>query len=121
MSKHTTYRGTSIDMDAMRRENEHVVAMGNGNVNAKGDLLARGGAIAKTADQIARENHRVLSTLSHGSLKERLPENAIEDVLKPAVTPTPTPTPTPVKATVRKIKETELPSGDIVIGEDDAS
>ena len=113
MSKHTSYRGATIDMEAMRRENEKVPALGNMNVNAKGDKLARGGAVAKTADQLARENHRVQSAVIQTGLKGPLPTSPATVEQKQV---------TPVKATVKKTVEKELPSGDIVIEEDkDAS
>lgn len=109
MTRHVTYRGTTIDMDTMRRENEKVPALGNMGVNAKGDKLARGGTIAKTADQIARENHRVQSSIVHTGLKGPLPESTAT-VIEPVKTP--------VKSTAKKTKETELPSGDIIIEDD---
>ena len=113
MSKHVTYRGTTIDMDSMRRENEKVPAIGNMKVNAKGDQI-KGGLVTKTADQIARENHRVQSTIIHTGLKGPMPEAPVS---------VKTPIKVPVKATVKpakipKTKEVELPSGDIIIEED---
>lgn len=111
MSRHVTYRGATLDMDSIRRENEKVPAMGNMKVNAKGDQV-RGGTVTKTADQIARENHRVKTTVVSSSLKgpvDELPGVSIEEPKKP------------VKATVKaavKTKEVELPSGDIAIEED---
>ena len=65
MAKHTSYRGSTIDMDSMRRENEKVPAIGNMSVNAKGDKIS-GGVVTKTASQIARENHRVQTTIVQG-------------------------------------------------------
>lgn len=112
MSRHVTYRGASIDMDAMRRENEKVTALGNMNVNARGDQLARGGSIAKTADQIARENHRVQSAIIQTGLKGPMPESPAT-VIKETIKPT-TQKPVPKK----QAKETELPNGDIQV--DDA-
>jgi hypothetical protein len=113
MSKHTSYRGATIDMEAMRRENEKVPALGNMGVNAKGDKLARGGTVAKTADQLARENHRVQSAVIQTGLKGAVPASPAVVEQKQV---------TPVKATVKKTVEKELPSGDIVIEEDkDAS
>jgi hypothetical protein len=109
MTRHVTYRGTTIDMDTMRRENEKVPALGNMGVNAKGDKLARGGTIAKTADQIARENHRVQSSIVHTGLKGAVPASPAT-VIEPVKTP--------VKSTAKKVKETELPSGDIIIEDD---
>jgi len=36
---HTSARGRAIDMNALRLKNEHVRAVGNMNVNARGDLI----------------------------------------------------------------------------------
>lgn len=111
MSRHTTYRGTTIDMDSMRRENEKTPALGNMNVNAKGDSVGRGSTITKTADQLARENHRVQSTITHSGLKGPVPTSPVDIDAPKSV---------PVKPTVaKKVKETELPSGDIVIEDAD--
>ena len=115
MSRHTTYRGVTIDMDAMRRENEKVVALGNMRVNARGDQLGKNGTITKTADQIARENHRIPQAIAHVGLKGDMPEGGPNiEGNKPASTP--------VKPTSKKVaKETELPNGDIVVDDDNAS
>ena len=109
MSKHTTYRGATIDMDSMRRENEKTPALGNMGVNAKGDKMGRGGTVTKTADQIARENHRVQTSVVRSGLKGPVPDSPAVVEQKQV---------TPVKATVKKTKETELPSGDIIIEDD---
>ena len=112
MSKHTTYRGSTMDMDSLRRDNEKTPALGNMGVNARGDKLGRGNTVAKTADQLARENHRVQSAIVHTGLKGEVPESSV-------VLEQPKQTPVPVKATVaKKTKETELPSGDIIVEED---
>jgi len=108
MSKqHTTYRGNKINMDVMRRENEKVPAIGNMKVNAKGDQIS-GGNITKTADDIARERHRVQSVLVNSGLKGPQPTSNVNlDVAKPAA-----------KTTTKTAKEKELPNGDIVIDND---
>jgi predicted small lipoprotein YifL len=105
MSKHTSYRGVTIDMDSMRRENEKVPAIGNLNVNAKGDSIGRSGTVTKTADQIARENHRVKTMVTATGLKGPLPQSA--EIVPPNT-----------KVTPKKTKETELPSGDIIVEDD---
>ena len=105
MSRHTTYRGTTIDMDSIRRENEHVTALGNMRVNAKGDQIS-GGVVTKSADQIARENHRVQTSIIRSGLKGPITE--AEPVLEKKKVP--------VQATT-KAKEQELPNGDIIIDE----
>lgn len=106
MSKHVSYRGVTIDMDSIRRENEKTTAIGNMKVNAKGDQI-KGGKVTKTADQIARENHRVQTAIVNKGLKGPVPTppaNLIENKPKEKKAP--------------KTKETELPSGDIIIEED---
>lgn len=112
MSRHVTYRGTTLDMDSIRRENEKVPAIGNMKVNAKGDQISAG-RVTKTADQIARENHRVQSTVVNTGLKGAIPKANIP-VLE-------APKPTKVARTTKPMKEVELPSGDIVMKEDDES
>lgn len=111
MSKHVTYRGTTMDMDSLRRENEKVPAIGNMKVNAKGDQLTRGGSVAKTAEQIARENHRVQSVIVNSGLKGPVPTVPEAKPVAPVAKPLQT---KPVKT-----KETELPSGDIIIEGDE--
>lgn len=108
MSKHISYRGITIDMDSLRRENELVPAIGNYRVNAKGDQINRG-VIIKTADQIAKENHRVQTAVVNTGLKGKQPDTTgiSVDPKKPESTPS--------KATVKKTVERELPSGDIII------
>jgi len=108
MAKHVTYRGVTIDMDSLRRENEKTVAIGNMKVNAKGDQINRG-MVTKTADEIARENHRIKSAIVNTGLKGPVPAT-------PEIKPQVKTNPVPVKET--KKKETELPSGDIIIEED---
>lgn len=110
MSRHTTYRGTTLDMDSIRRENEKVPAIGNMKVNAKGDQI-NGKMVTKTADQIARENHRIQSTIVNTGFKGPMP----------TAVPVPQPKKIPQKATGPapvKTKEVELPSGDIIIESD---
>lgn len=109
MSKHTTYRGTTIDMDTIRRENEKTIALGNMSVNARGDRVEHG-VITKTADQMARENHRIPTAILRTGLKGPIDETPIVEAPKAASKPV-------AKQAVRK--EKELPNGDIVEDTDD--
>ena len=106
MSRHTTYRGTTVDMDALRRENEKVPALGNMRTNARGDQLGKNGVVTKTADQIARDNHRVQSVVVSTGLKGKQPDS--KDLGLDA------------SRSVKPVQqvEKELPSGDIIIEED---
>lgn len=51
-----TYRGHELDMQALALQNENTIAIGNVKMNARGDLLGRGGIIVKTREQIVREH-----------------------------------------------------------------
>ncbi len=111
MSRHVTHRGLTIDMDSMRRDNEKVPAVGNTSVNARGDHI-RGGKVTKSADDIARERGRVQSVLVSTGLKGPMPTEVVETKVAPKA---------PVTATTKKVVEKELPSGDIMIGDDSAN
>ena len=110
MSRHVTYKGSTIDMAALSRENEKVTALGNMRVNAKGDQI-KGGQVTKTADQIARENHRTQSVIVTSGLKGKQP-------VAPDVQLTQPKKEVPPVAAVQQ--ETELQSGDIVVDDDTA-
>ena len=108
MSKHVSYRGTTIDMDTVRRENPTVPAAGNASMNARGDKI-KGGTITKTAEEMARERGREQSVLINTGLKGAMPT--------PPVAPVPMKQEVKEKV-IKKVKEKELPSGDIVVEED---
>jgi hypothetical protein len=91
-------------MESLSRENEKVPAVGNMKVNAKGDQINRG-LVTKTADQLAREHHRVQSVVVNTGLKGEQP--AAPDIQLEA--------PKPAKNVKAAIKEKELPSGDIIV------
>lgn len=112
MSKHVTYRGVTVDMDSLRRENEKVTAIGNMKVNARGDQI-KGGTVTKTADQIARENHRVQTVVVNSGLKGKLPKSP--EISMNASNDQKAAGKEPVKPTKSKGREVELPSGDIII------
>ena len=108
MAKHTTFRGVAVDMDGIRRENEHIVALGNARANARGDRLDELGRVAKTAEQLAREHHRGKTEVVNTGIKGPLPDDvgAAVDTGHRRQT---------VQAKPAKRAETELPSGDIVV------
>ena len=58
MSIHYTYKGKPVDMGALLMMNQHAVALGNANLNARGDVLGQGGEIIQTAEQIAEEYYQ---------------------------------------------------------------
>jgi len=50
-----TMQGRTVDIDKLRAANESVQAVGNMNVNARGDVIGAGGRIVKTKEQIMKE------------------------------------------------------------------
>ena len=54
-SKHFTARGKSIDMDQLRSIHGNKPAIGNAQVNARGDRLGTNGIVLKTQEQIEAE------------------------------------------------------------------
>ncbi len=58
MAKHTSYRGSIIDMDMLKYQNQHQVALGNAKLNARGDKIGTGGTIVKTREELIQEKER---------------------------------------------------------------
>ena len=50
-----TMQGRMVDIDQLRAANESVQAVGNMNVNARGDILGPGGAIVTPKEQIIKK------------------------------------------------------------------
>ena len=117
MSRHVTYRGATIDMESFRRENEKVTAIGNMKVNARGDQIDRG-IITKTADEIARENHRVQTAVIRTGLKGPQPKTDDLTIDTPKLSKIEKTSKT--VETKKNSKEVELPSGDIIIEGDNS-
>lgn len=56
-SQHRTASGQIIDMEALRLKNEHVIAIGNMKVNARGDEIGAGGVVIKDRNQRIAEHY----------------------------------------------------------------
>ena len=55
---HRTANGKAIDMDLLRQRNELTPAVGNANVNARGDQLGPGGKIIRTRDDALQDFYK---------------------------------------------------------------
>lgn len=53
----TTHKGKKLDMQALKEKNAKTIAVGNMKINARGDLLGKGGKILKTKEQLAAEKY----------------------------------------------------------------
>jgi|APFre7841882654_1041346.scaffolds.fasta_scaffold35887_2 hypothetical protein len=77
-AKHTTMRGEPIDMGALIARNESKIALGNANMNARGDIVGPGGIVLRTQEQIdeewrkARESQQQSESISN-DIKAPLP------------------------------------------------
>lgn len=54
-ARHLTMRGEAIDMASLASKNLATPALGNANMNARGDILGPGGVVLKTQEQIEAE------------------------------------------------------------------
>lgn len=60
MKKHTSYRGQKIDMEMLKFQNQYSIAVGNANMNARGDVIGRGGTIIKKREELLAEKEKEL-------------------------------------------------------------
>ena len=54
-----TAMGKQVDIDAIQHINSEVIAVGNMNVNARGDQLGPGGKVVKTRNEVMKENYKL--------------------------------------------------------------
>jgi len=53
--QYRSMQGKTVDMDLLRQKNELTPAVGNANVNARGDELGPGGKIIRTREQVLKD------------------------------------------------------------------
>lgn len=61
MPTYRSHKGVFVDMDTLKAANAKQVAAGNMRVNARGDLLGKGGKILKTREQLVAENEKIIT------------------------------------------------------------
>lgn len=66
-----TAQGRSLDMEAIRLQNELVPALGNMRVNARGDQLGPGGKIVKTREMIMDEYYKTRATSTSDNVPQQ--------------------------------------------------
>lgn len=75
MTKIRTMRGKSLDVTAIQAKNETKVAIGNANMNARGDILGPGGKVKRKREEVAHEYHQNNpKAVRRVSLKEVTPD-----------------------------------------------
>ena len=93
-------QGKSVDLGTIMLQNEHVRAVGNMKVNARGDMLDNNNRVVETkARQIQKQNDRITTNVSnapvHTSSKKTRTANTNVEAPKPVVPPAPVATPEP--------------------------
>lgn len=63
--KHTSAMGKSIDMSALRTKNEKVRAVGNMNVNARGDII-------DSHNRIIKDNNKRINSMYQKILRDKI-------------------------------------------------
>lgn len=65
---HYSYRGKAVDMNALSKKYEKEIALGNAKMNAKGDIIGRGGKIIKTREEQIAEYREANAPLKAGKV-----------------------------------------------------
>jgi len=110
--KGKTYRtasGKQVDFGALLLANETAPALGNMNVNARGDEISPDGTITKTREQIMREYNELNTMVPSDDTIPEGTNNAVADDdwqdWEPAVQSQPQPEPEPVKTVAQQVEE----------------
>jgi hypothetical protein len=106
-----TMRGMTLDMGALVSKNGKKVALGNANMNARGDLINRRGEVVKRREVLTQEynaaNPKAVRQVALRDLKSEVfvsPAEAIQELTKkPAVAETPA----AARKPTRKIEDRE--------------
>lgn len=80
---YTSMRGKQIDMDMLRKKNELTPAVGNARVNARGDVLGKGGKIVKKREEVMQEYYKVPSK-SQAVLEEEILTEEEQEIFQEA-------------------------------------
>lgn len=72
--RYTSAKGQEINFDLLARQNQHTVAIGNANLNARGDRLGRGGKIVETAEEILKNAAQRMAADSSTSYDQNNPK-----------------------------------------------
>ena len=94
-----TAKGADLDLNQLKLNNEHVIAVGNAGVNARGDVVDRG-RVVKTREQVMQETYNIRGSnvVQDAKSKIRTSANAISaDKLSPPVINNPPVVPTVIK------------------------
>ena len=101
-------QGRMIDIDKLRTANEDVRAVGNMNVNARGDVIAKGGNVVKTKAQVIKKYYEQPRGMVDDTPTTMRPAPAVKRISTPPK-PKPVP-PTSQPKTPRQAKPKTAPA-----------
>ena len=120
MTGKITNRGQTIDMAGLVLQNETAVAVGNMNVNARGDKVNEKGQVVKTKTEQAQAYYQSnpKAAVKTVSIKDAVDVSASKTIEQPVAEKPKAQKASKPKAKQPKMKEVELPNGDIELVED---
>ena len=82
-----TMQGRMVDIDKLRAANETVPAIGNMNVNARGDVIGQGGKIVRTKGDVMKDYYQTPKGVAQDvAVKRPAPQAKAEpQVMNPTV------------------------------------
>jgi hypothetical protein len=82
-----TMQGRLVDIEKMRAVNENVQAVGNMNVNARGDILGKGGKVVKTKAEVMKQYYQTPKGKAQDvpNKKAQKPAQVAEPIQQPKV------------------------------------
>ncbi len=100
-----TAQGLQVNIDQMRILNEKSVAVGNMQVNARGDQVSRSGEIIKSGNEIMKDHYsrQIDPVVKYNPNKRKQAQEAIQQEIQQQVAPEniPQPLPTPTTGDLR--------------------
>lgn len=111
---HRTAMGKEIDMQTLMLQNEKAIALGNANLNARGDQIDARGNIVKKREELAQEYYRANPKAVRD---EPLEEDNVTEVKvqkKSKVLKDPVIAPAPIAATLSEAEKAEFDDQDDV-------
>ena len=116
MKQVKTAKGKVLNMQAMYDANQTTQAVGNANMNARGDVLGPGGKVVQSREEVTREYYKnnPKAAVKTVSIKDAVDSKPVVDQSQTIVEKKTT---SKTKAKAKATKEVELPNGDIEIQE----
>jgi len=93
-----TAQGLQVNIDQMRILNEKSVAVGNMQVNARGDQVSRSGEIIKSRNEIMKDHYsrQIDPVVKYNPNKRKQAQEAIQQEIQQQVAPENVPQPLPI-------------------------